>query len=219
MSQTLTNTEKVLLAAVELCCGNLDRSFTAEELSVAAWQADKTSFGLRGYETIYPDSNKLFKSIDSQNGLVAKGLIAKVGDRTFQLTAGAVAAASRIEPIDSQQQFRVERELASAVNKLVSHPSFSEWITDPAKPHKFSGAGHFWGVAPGTPPRIVRDRIARIEATLKEALDYMNARSVTSLFKEKDRILCDRRDIERCIEFHEVLKLRFARELALLSSG
>jgi hypothetical protein len=218
MTQTLTNAEKVLLAAVDLCGGRLDQSFTAEDLSVAAWERDKTSFGLRGFEMIYPDSNKLFKSIDSQGGLVAKGLIVKVGDRTFRLTAAAIAAASRVKPADSEQQIKLERELASAVNQLISHPVFAEWLADPTKPVKFSGAGHFWGVAPGTPPRVVRDRMAKIEVTLKEALDYMSAQNVTSLYQEKDRLLCERQDIERCLEFHSVLKQRFARELTALLS-
>jgi hypothetical protein len=218
MSETLTNTEKVLLAAVKLCHGQLNRNFTAEELSVAAWENDKASFGLRSFESIYPDSNKLFKSIDSQGGLVAKGLIVKVGDRTFQLTAAAIAAASRIRPVDAEQQLKLERELAGAVNQLVSHPVFAEWLVDRTKPAKFGGAGHFWSVAPGTPPRVVRDRIAKIEATLKEALDYMDARNVNCLFKEKDRVLCERGDIERCLEFHKILKQRFGKELNTLLS-
>jgi len=218
MNQTLTNSEKVLLAAVDLCRSQLDHSFSAEELSVAAWERDKTSFGLRGFERIYPDSNKLFKSIDSKGGLVVKGFIQKVGDRTFRLTAGGITAASRIRPGNLEQQVKLERELASAVNQLISHPVFADWLADPAKPGKFSGAGHFWGVAPGTPPRVVRDRIAKIEATLKQALDYMSEREVISLFKEKDRVLCDQSDIERCLEFHNVLKHRFAKELSALLS-
>src|SRR5581483_9862494 len=218
MDSTLTNAEKVLLAAVALCNGNSDRSFTAEELSVAAWLQDKTSFGLRNYENEYPDSNKLFKSIDSKGGLVAKGFIVKVGDRTFRLSAGGIAAASRISPADPEQQLKLERPLAEAVNKLVSHPVFQEWLSDRMKPTKFGAAGHFWGVAPGMPARVVRDRIANIEATLREALQYMEARGVTSLFREKDRVLCERRDIERCIECHNTLKQRFAKELAILLS-
>jgi hypothetical protein len=216
MSQTLTNAEKLLLAAVELCGGRLDQNFTAEDLAVAAWEKDKASFGMRNFENTYPDSNKLFKSIDSKGGLVAKGLIVKVGDRTFRLTAGAIAAASRIKPGDPEQQLKLERELAGAVNQLISHPVFKDWLADPAKPSKFGGAGHFWGVAPGTPPRVVRDRIAKIDATLKEALDYMSARNVNCLFKEKDRVLCERHDIERCLEFHKLLKQRFAKELSAL---
>jgi hypothetical protein len=216
MDETPTNSEKVLMTAMRLCAGDSGRHFTAEELAVAAWLDDKSTFGLRGYEDTYPDSNKLFKSIDSKGGLVAKGLIAKVGDRTFRLTAGGIAAGSQLSPSNSEQQHKLEREVATAINKLVSHPVFAEWIRDHSKPTKFSSAGQFWGVAPGTPARVVRDRIANIEATLKQALQYMVKRGVNSLFREKDRVLCERQDIERCLEFHEVLKQRFARELNIL---
>lgn len=64
----------------------------------------------------------------------------------------------------------------------------------------------------------MRDRTANIEATLNEALHYMERRGVTSLFKEKDRVLCERRDIERCMECHNILKTRFSKELAILLS-
>src|SRR5437667_8128714 len=134
MDPTLTNAEKVLLAAVALCAGHSDRSFTAEELSVNAWQQDKASFGLRGYENDYPDSNKLFKSIDSKGGLVAKGFIVKVGDRTFRLAAGGIAAASRLSPANAEQQVKADRDVATAVNELISHPVFAEWLADQTKP-------------------------------------------------------------------------------------
>lgn len=218
MDHSPSNSEKVLMTAMRMCAGDSGRHFTAEELAVAAWQDDKSTFGLRGYEDTYPDSNKLFKSIDSKGGLVAKGMIAKVGDRTFRLTPGGIAAGSQLTPTNPALQHKMEREVATAINKLVSHPIFVEWTRDHSKPTRFSAAGQFWGVAPGTPARVVRDRIANIESTLKQALGYMDRRGVSSLFKEKDRVLCERQDIERCLEFHEVLKQRFSRDLAILMS-
>lgn len=218
MNPVLTNTERMLLAALRLCDGDPSRSFTAEELAVTTWLQDKASFGLRSYENTYPDSNKLFKSIDSKGGLVARGFIVKVGDRTFRLSAGGIAAGSRLGQNNPEQQLKLERELATSINKLVSHPVFKEWLQDHSRPTKFSAAGQFWGVAPGTPARVVRDRIANIEATLRQALEYMVTRGVSSLFKEKDRVLCERGDIERCLECHEALKARFSRELEMLMS-
>ena len=53
---------------------------------------------------------------------------------------------------------------------------------------------------------------------MHEALHYMETRGVTSLFREKDRVLCERHDIERCLECHNVLKTRFSKELAILLS-
>jgi len=216
MSDSLTNAEKVLKAVMRLCDGDSGRTFTAEELAVAAWREDKTSFGLRGYENEYPDSNKLFKSIDSKGGLVAKGLIVKVGDRTFQISGGGVAAGSQLMPSNEEQQLKLERDVGAAVNKLVSHPAFSEWLKDRSKPSRFSVAGQFWGIAPGTPARVVRDRMANVEAILRQAHQYMVSRGVSTLYKEKNRVLCEMQDIERCLEFNDAIKQRFAKELEIL---
>ena len=46
----------------------------------------------------------------------------------------------------------------------------------------------------------------------------MDTRDVLVLFREKDRVLCERHDIERCLEFHDVLKQRFSKELNILMS-
>lgn len=218
MNNSLTNAEKVLMAAMRLCDGDSSRTFTAEELAVAAWMDDKASFGLRGYENEYPDSNKLFKSIDSKGGLVAKGLIVKVGDRTFQVSGGGVAAGSQLMPSTEEQQLKLERDVGAAVNRLVSHPAFLEWLKDRTKPTRFGVAGQFWGIAPGTPARVVRDRMANVESTLREAAQYMLSRGVNTLYKEKNRVLCELKDVERCLEFNEAIKQRFSKEIEILKS-
>lgn len=218
MKESLTLAEKVLLAALKCADGAVDKSFTAEALSVQAWKMDTNAFGLRGYENQYPDSNKLFKSIDSKGGLVAKALIAKIGDRTFKLTAAGIAQASSLQP--ANEDFRKpDRGLAAEVNKMISHPTFREWLSDSARPAKFYGAGHFWGIAPGTPPRVIRDRVKNIEVTLNTAIDYFNRNGTDVLCGDRDQVIAERGDIERCIEFHDALKERFARELSLLSSN
>jgi len=218
VKESLTLAEKVLLAAFKCADGLTDKSFTAEALSVQAWKMDRNAFGLRGFENEYPDSNKLFKSIDSKGGLVAKALITKVGDRTFKVTAAGLAQAAALQP--AEEDFRKpDRGLAAEVNKIISHPVFREWVTDQAKPAKFYGAGHFWGIAPGTPPRVIRDRLKHIEVTLRTAIDYLNRSGTDVLCGDRDQVIADRRDIQRCIEFHDALKERFARELSLLSSN
>ena len=115
MKESLTLAQKVLLAALKCADGVTDKSFTAEALSVQAWKMDRNAFGLRGFENEYPDSNKLFKSIDSKGGLVARALIAKVGDRTFKVTAAGLAQAAALEP--AEEDFRKpDRGLAAEVN-------------------------------------------------------------------------------------------------------
>ena len=218
MNETLTLADKVLLAAFTCAAGSDDNNFTAEALSVQAWKMDKNAFGLRGFEQEYPDSNKLFKSIDSKGGLVAKALISKVGDRTFKLTAAGAAKASSLQ-VPPEDSPKAERGLALEVNKIISHPVFREWLKDSAKPTKFYGAGHFWGVAPGTPPRVIRDRLKHIEVTLNAAIEYLDRNNTNVPCGDRGEVIAERDDIQRCAQFHEALKQRFSRDLSLLLSN
>jgi hypothetical protein len=217
MKDSLTLSEKVLLAALKCADGAEGKTFTAEALSVQAWKMDKNAFGLRGFENDYPDSNKIFKSIDSKGGLVAKALIVNVGDRTFKLTPAGVAEAASFQPSDLDFR-KPERGLAIEVNKIISHPVFREWLNNSSKPTKFYGAGHFWSVAPGTPPRVVRDRLKHIEVTLETAKEFLDRNGTDVLCGDRDQVVAERADINRCIEFHGVLKARFSQELKVLLS-
>lgn len=217
MNESLTLTEKVLLAAVECAKGTAASTFTAEALAVQAWKMDRNAFGLRGFESEYPDSNKIFKSIDSKGGLVAKALISKVGDRTFTVTPAGFAKATALDPTNDDIR-KPDRGLATEVNRIICHPVFREWLTDPQKPNKFYAAGHFWGIAAGTPPRVIRDRLKHIEVTLIAALDYLDTNGTETLWGEREQVIAERRDIERCLEFNTTLKERFKQELTLLTS-
>ena len=50
--------EQVLLAALDCSGGDLDKTFTSEDLLVAAWKRDRFAFGLRGYEQEFPDNDR-----------------------------------------------------------------------------------------------------------------------------------------------------------------
>jgi hypothetical protein len=217
MAESLTLAEKVLLGAVECTQGSDAATFTAETLAVQAWMMDRNAFGLRGFENEYPDSNKIFKSIDSKGGLVSKALIAKVGDRTFRVTPAGFAKAAALRPTDDDLR-KPDRGLASEVNKIISHPVFREWLTDSQKPTKFYAAGHFWGIAAGTPSKVIRDRLKHIEVTLSAALDYLERNRTETFWGDREQVIAERRDIERALEFNTTLKERFKEELTLLSS-
>jgi hypothetical protein len=215
--ESLSIKDKVLLGALRCSNGNTDQPFTAEQLIVTAWEMDKSAFGLRAFEEKFPDSNRLYTNTDGKDGLVARGFLVKAGERMFRLSLAGLAAAIALRPENADDQVKLERELAAKVNKIVSHPVFRDWLKDPSKPTRFHGAGHFWGIAPGTPPRVVRDRLKQVEITLNAALDYMNQRGTDQIFEERGKSLCDRSDIERSLEFHNVLKKRFAKELRILN--
>lgn len=214
-------TDKVLIAALDLSTGDLNVSFTAEELLLAAWETDKSAFGLRGYETEYPDSNKLYTKIDGKSGLVSKGFLRKVGERTLCISVYGLSRARRLQLYElpegaSDLDAKLDRALQASISEMIGSREFREWLRDNAKPDKFRGAGNFWGIAPGTPPKTVRDRLLHVEHTLRSALERLEELGVEKIAEQRGKKLFDKHDLGRLLEFHNELKRRFSRELTIL---
>jgi hypothetical protein len=104
---------------MRLCEGDSARTFSAEELAVEAWKGDKPSCGLRSYENEHPDSNKLFKSIDSKGGLVVKGWHAVVrewlGDNNRPTTFGGAGQFWGFSATDPPNAWSQSSAMATAV--------------------------------------------------------------------------------------------------------
>jgi hypothetical protein len=211
--------QQIVLSAYELTGGDLQKTVTAEQLLVHAWNEDKHAWGLRGFEEHHPDSSKLFKELDvhaGKQGIVGEGLLTKVHQRVYRLTASGLAAASNLRPSDTVARGKADRQLEAAVKQIVEHPVFKDWLKDPTRPKYFREAGHFWGIAPGTPPKTVRERVASVERILQAAINALKDRNLNEIIEQRGKVLFDRKDIERCLEFQSVLKERFRKELRLL---
>lgn len=72
---------------------SLPPTFTAADLTVAAWKADPDRFGMPNGHN-YPDSHRVSCSLLSTKGIVGAGLLERVARSTYRLTdAGRVAVA------------------------------------------------------------------------------------------------------------------------------
>jgi len=231
----LTLNEIVLLASLKLSEGNIHKSFTAEELVIESWKLNKVSFGLRGYEHKYPDSNNLYTKLMGKSGLVRMGYLKKIRDKTYTITEAGLSIASSLVPTTSETKTKVIRQMHDAIVKIINHPVFTEWLIDKNKPTKFRDAMWFWGIAPGLPPKVTQERLNVLKNNLNEAKRLaksengkivLNSRDLNKNLKEtlakkgytkidehKGKIWLDILDIERCIEFHETLKERFKKDL------
>ena len=216
--------EQVLLAALDCCGSDLEKTFTSEDLLVSAWKRDPLAFGLRGYEREYPDSDKVRKELDSRGarpgsastGLVSSGLILRVRERIYRFTPAGLAAAVEVVGAEPDTRGRAERVLADAVDAILSHSVFRGWLKDPSSPRLFRDAGHFWGIAPGTPARVIQARILDVDRTLEKALGLLNAGGVDEVAASHGKALFDRAGIERAMNFQAALKQRFTRDLETL---
>lgn len=216
--------QHVLLAALECSEGDLNRAFTAEDLLLVAWRRDPMAWGLRGHEREHPDSEKIYTELDRaskagknvKGGLAGLGLLRKIRQRTYCLTAAGLAAASEVGEAGAAALGKAERALADAVSAILSHPVFQSWQKDESTPKNFRDAGHFWGVAPGTPPSVIRARITDIDQSLAAARQFMSRRGAKEVAGAHGKVLFDSRDLERAEAFHSQIKERFARDLATL---
>ena len=195
---------ELLLAAFELCGGDEGRSFSVEELLVAAWKGNPVAWGLRNFEHLYPDNKRIQMELDrgkrQGEGLLGEGLLERVEKRVYRITALGLASVVQLGPATEGDRQRVDRVLEAELQKILGHEVYGAWLKDPAQPTFFRSAGEFWAIAPGTPPRVIEDRIRSVERTLRAGL--MRG------FEEVS--------IERCLTFHNELKHRFSEDLELL---
>jgi len=239
--KNLSLNDKILIAALKLSRGEIHSEFTAEALLVEAWKDDKPAFGLRGYEGNYPDSNNLYVKLMGKKSLVRLGYLKKVGEKTYTLTEAGLSIASSLKPTDEETKLKIDRQLHDAVIKIINHQVFRDWLIDKDKPNKFRDAMWFWGIAPGTPPKVVKERISVIEQNLYEAkkrdlesggkisLDSKEINKTTKedlvkkgntmVDEQKGRLFLDIVDVERCIEFNNYLKEKFKKELNIMLEG
>ncbi|MBI4515507.1 MAG: hypothetical protein HY699_06805 [Deltaproteobacteria bacterium] len=154
-----------------------------------------------------------------QKGGVDLGYFERVGRRVYRLTPAGLAAAAALKPSDRVVQEKLDRELEAAVTRILEHPVFQDWLSNPARPKYFREAGHFWGIAPGTPSKTVRERVAAVDRILSEALEVLDRRGVEEIAAQRGKVLFDRNDVVRCLEFQTTLKQRFARDLRVLAPG
>jgi hypothetical protein len=212
--------QQLLRAAAECSGGDSQKTFSSEELLLAAWKLDPVAWGLRGHEREHPDSHRIHRELDSrgkgQQGIVGSGLLEKIGPRTYRVTAKGLAAVS-LHDGSSASRERTDRVIEAEIARVIEHPVFIGWLKDSSTPKNFRDAGHFWGVAPGTPPRVVRQRVQAVEDTLDAALAVLQDKDVGEVGDNRGRRLYDETDIRRGLEFHRAMKDRFSSELAVLA--
>jgi len=221
-SRRLGLREKILLAALECSRGETSRQFTLEDLLVAAWQHDRTAWGLRGYETQFPDLEKIHREVDSRGkssgsrGLINDGYLTKVDQRIYCITSKGLAEGAQLSPDDATVQAKVTRDLHQKISSILENPIFGAWLKNHEQPKYFRDAGFFWGIAPGSPPDTVRARIRAVEEVINAARGFLETRGLSEVADARGKVLFAKPDLDRCVEFQSTLKRRFAKELEVL---
>jgi hypothetical protein len=209
--------EKILLAAFGL--EELGQTpFTAEALIVSAWQKYPQTFGLKGYEEQFPDSNKVLSGIMGEKGLPRRGWLAKVGQKLYSLTRDGKQVVRKLQqgeatpPLTARRATpRLSRDQDLLLQALLASLAFQKMRQGRQAEWSFSEACRFWSISDRFGAAIdarldeLQSQLTWIEGALAAGPQTLgNGREVTA--KEVGQ-LCD---------LHAQLEQRFSRHLKLL---
>jgi hypothetical protein len=209
--------EKILLAASQLEEQG-QTPFSAEALIVSAWQKYPRTFGLKGYEEHYPDSNKVLAGIMGEKGLPGRGWMVKVGRKLYALTRDGRQVVRKllqgedVPPLTARRPLaQLSREQDLLLQQLTASVAYQKHVQDRANEWTFSDACRFWSIS-DQQGSAVDARLDELQAGLRDVERILKAGAVTlGNGREVGAVeagqLCD---------LHQQLEQRFARHLNLL---
>ncbi|MFO0876980.1 MAG: hypothetical protein U0840_06370 [Gemmataceae bacterium] len=211
--------EKILLAASELEDQG-QTPFSAEALIVSAWQKYPRTFGLKGYEDTYPDSNKVLAGIMGEKGLPRRGWMTKVGQKLYSLTQDGRQIVQKLlegeatPPLTARRPVEaLERDQDILLQSMVTSPAYIKFRQGRSIEWTFSEACRFWSMGERTGHAVderletVRKQLALIDRVLSGGPQTLgNGREVTPA------------EVASLVDMHQQLEQRFSRHLSLLRS-
>jgi hypothetical protein len=217
MAETTTPTqaEKVLLAAHDL--DRTQPTFGVEQLTVAAWQQDAETFGLRGLIQ-YPDHNKVVACLSGDRGLVCKGWLQRTAPREYRLTLEGRRVLARLlnglngNGTPAPPAVKLDRDQQAALRHLLGSAAFRKLEEGRKGELTTADAWLFWGIGQG-------DRGEAVDARLAATADFL--RTLEETLAQADGLMGDGRavtagDVRVLARLSEYMRERFAVHLKLL---
>jgi len=212
----LTIVDHILLAAREL--GGDGSPFTAEDLVVQAWKRSPDHFGLQGYASQHPDSNRvLTKIMGSESPLRKKGFLRKVGSKQYQLTDVGRQAADKLAAGDSQPERRLAemtRGLVLALRRMMRSTAFSKFVRH--EPLTFGDVSGFWNISPRTSANQFADRTREADSAIEVAL--AQAEEAGGRVSVPGDIVVEVEQLRRLRDLAEHIRQVFASELEVIEA-
>lgn len=121
MSAELTVRQKILMAAVAM--GSDTETFSVEELIVRSWKMFPESFSLRGFERLYPDSNRVLAKLSGADGLCGLGWLEHTDQRTYRLSRKGRTVARTLASIQDSVGVEVTADVAEEKPAVEAKPA------------------------------------------------------------------------------------------------
>lgn len=210
--------EKILLAGFQLEEQG-QSPFSAEALIVVSWQKFPRTFGLKGYDEQYPDSNKVLASIMGEKGLARRGWLLKMGQKLYSLSPDGRQAVRRLldgdaplKPVRSDRPIKLSKEYDKLMQGLFETSAY-EKIREGRQPElTFADACRFWSITENLSGDALDARLDHLRAVLAEVERQIGPGSAN--LGDGHNINAD--DLTQMVAIHKHLSERFGRHLTLL---
>jgi hypothetical protein len=203
--------EKILLAAFQLEEEG-QSPFSAEALIVSAWQKYPRTFGLKGYDEQYPDSNKVLASIMGEKGLARRGWLVKMGQKLYSLSHDGRRAVRRLMHGEAPETIKLAKEHDKLLQTLFVTSAYDKYREGRKLEMTFADACRFWNITENLPSEVLDARLDRLRAALAEIEQQIGLG--TADLSDGHNISGD--DITQLCDIHNQLSQRFSRHLTLL---
>lgn len=210
--------EKILLAAFQLEEQG-QSPFSAEALIVAAWQKYPRTFGLKGYDEQYPDSNKVLASIMGEKGLARRGWLVKMGQKLYSLSNEGRRSVRRLlqgddqpETIKSDRPVKLAKDHDKLLQGLFVSTAYEKVREGRQQELTFADACRFWNITDNLASEVLDARLDHLRAALAEMERQVGLGSAN--LSDGHSISLD--DIAQLCDIHSNLLQRFGRHLTLL---
>jgi len=214
--EDFTVPEKILLAAE-----NLEKQgqspFTAEALIVASWQKFPSTFGLKGFQEKYPDSNKILSSIMGEKGLARRGWLVKMGQKLYAMTREGRNVVRRV--MDEEEEApppgttsRMNREHERFLKVLFDSSAVQKFEDNRKHELSFADATRFWSITENMKGDQLDKKLEDVDKTLAE-LDRELADNDSEMSGGR---VVTAGEIRVLTNIHRYMEDRFERHLNLL---
>lgn len=214
--------EKLLLAALE--ARKRSATFTAEDLVVEAWKQFPDTFGLSGYSSDYPDSNRVLTNIMGTKGMRGKGWLKKVGEKRYQLTSAGLTESENllrrnsVPSTASDTQFlraELDRQAAAALARILSTPVAKRALAKQDEPITFNDACAFWDITVRSNANTLNARLADVTVLIDRALEACKSSDKASGLKVGSLTLT-RYQFDTLAKLNRDMQIQFKAELDII---
>jgi hypothetical protein len=210
--------EKILLSAFQLEEQG-QSPFSAEALIVVAWQKYPRTFGLKGYDDQYPDSNKVLASIMGVKGLAGRGWLLKMGQKLYSLSHEGRRTVRRLLQGDEAPEspagarpIKLSKDNDKLIQGLFVASAYDKCRDGRQQELTFADACRFWSITENLTGEALDARLDHLRAALAEVERQIGLGSAN--LSDGHNIAAE--DIAQLCDVHRHLMQRFSRHLTLL---